>query len=1132
MYSFFYRMDEIIYIRENPLDKEPLMTVQTSPSRSSRFSAIKTIVLCLLVGFSSVAFAQSTYLTSKEPAKTSIDGAEYYQISKCPELAWFRDQVNVGHLDINAILTKDVNCYANTEMDTNLVSNWVVIGDSVSHAYNGIFDGAGHSIKNIAVLKESNLFGLFGYVSGTVKNLRTDNFFYEISRFRKKVSSSPSSSDCKSDVYPVGRSRNSLAIGGIAAVSISGAVFDNVIAENFVYDRAFETSYSRLCGLDSVEGILVGKATGTVFQNLRRKLGSEGLNFMSEANTVAFIGQIDNSIVRNSKMSVQPSIWKIGSNSRIVNSIAPMRGSADGMVFENCAYRDEFIDSFVTHEDSNYIGNNANESFRSGEKKGLWYPRSDESHIQFAGYTTGPALMNEWVMSHGEEDYSLWDGDSFASEGYVYKRAAWTDKGNFDLSWYSPGKSSYTIENIRQLAGLSVIVNGFHGMRSDDFSGKTIVLANDLKETDVGKLQWRMIGFYSKRFNGIFDGNGKSISGLLFDSLSAYSTLFGINGGVIKNLRVDKARYRGSWGAGIALINLGTIDNCVVNVDMETYLGAAGIAVQNTLNGVVKNSSYTGHLSVYNPDSMRLQHSRSTVSEYNYLHTLGGITIWNSGLLDNVSSSGTLDMNANDQSPNNGSIAGISSFNMSKGIIKGASTSMNLVVYQYPEIGYSNSLARVYTGLAVGLNKGGVLERVVSLADSAVLYDEPPYLGLISMDSAGQIDKVANHTKYIIHLSELDDNGINHTKKGFTYVGGIVGYERSGNISNSYNVGSLEVDFKNDYDVYDYKFAGIVGGGKASYVNNSYNVGKVDGVTVPTSTGKRKKQSIASIYGIGNSSYIYNSYSLLDLTEGALTRYYGLGEGAAYNSYALDNTKRYLDGSDAYYSPCGSVGELPFKYGYVYDECTVDLSDNNSESYLIDFDMAQGVSEGRYYNMEDGEEVQGTLLEALNHWVDFRYEYVGDSYARWKQGDAYPELDIEWNGVSSSSVVSSSSSAKQESSSSEAKSSSSEKSSSSSAKSSSSEQSSSSSAEQESSSSEEHTTVVMATPQKAFNLAVNGMTIALSNTQGGNVRIFDALGHLVVSKPLSATGMTAITMQTSGSYIIRVNGMSQKVLLK
>ena len=67
------------------------MTAQTSPSRSSRFSAIKTILLCLLAGLFSMAFAQSTYLTSIEPSKTTIDGVEYYQISKCTELAWFRD---------------------------------------------------------------------------------------------------------------------------------------------------------------------------------------------------------------------------------------------------------------------------------------------------------------------------------------------------------------------------------------------------------------------------------------------------------------------------------------------------------------------------------------------------------------------------------------------------------------------------------------------------------------------------------------------------------------------------------------------------------------------------------------------------------------------------------------------------------------------------------------------------------------------------------------------------------------------------------------------------------------------------------------------------------------------------------
>jgi hypothetical protein len=58
------------------------------------------------------------------------------------------------------------------------------------------------------------------------------------------------------------------------------------------------------------------------------------------------------------------------------------------------------------------------------------------------------------------------------------------------------------------------------------------------------------------------------------------------------------------------------------------------------------------------------------------------------------------------------------------------------------------------------------------------------------------------------------------------------------------------------------------------------------------------------------------------------------------------------------------------------------------------------------------------------------------------------------------------------------------------------------------------------------------MTLTLSNTQGGNVRIFDALGHLVVAKSLSATGTTAITMQTPGNYIVRVNGISRSVTLK
>jgi hypothetical protein len=57
------------------------------------------------------------------------------------------------------------------------------------------------------------------------------------------------------------------------------------------------------------------------------------------------------------------------------------------------------------------------------------------------------------------------------------------------------------------------------------------------------------------------------------------------------------------------------------------------------------------------------------------------------------------------------------------------------------------------------------------------------------------------------------------------------------------------------------------------------------------------------------------------------------------------------------------------------------------------------------------------------------------------------------------------------------------------------------------------------------------MTLMLSNTQGGVVRIFDALGHLAVMKPLDET-MTSITLQTPGNYIVRVNGMNRSVTLR
>ena len=140
---------------------------------------LKNAIIVFLMGIG-MAFSQSTYQTSIEPSKTIIDGVEFFQISKCPELAWFRDQVNAGETNINAILTKNVNCYANSLIDTTNASNWEPIGKDSSVAYKGIFDGDNFTISNIYMDRDQSTYGLFAYVSGTLKNLNVKNFFYDI----------------------------------------------------------------------------------------------------------------------------------------------------------------------------------------------------------------------------------------------------------------------------------------------------------------------------------------------------------------------------------------------------------------------------------------------------------------------------------------------------------------------------------------------------------------------------------------------------------------------------------------------------------------------------------------------------------------------------------------------------------------------------------------------------------------------------------------------------------------------------------------------------------------------------------------------------------------------------------------
>lgn len=1078
---------------------------------------LKNTIVGLLLGIG-IVFSQSTYLTSTEPSSTIIDGVEYYQISKCPELAWFRDQVNSGNADINAILTKNVNCYANSLIDTTNASNWEPIGKDSSNAYKGVFDGNNFTISNIYMDKDQLTYGLFAYVSGTLKNLNVKNFFYDI------------------------RSTNltSKKIGGVVTKAFEKAVLENVrnlgFANNNMFDTLRQYNYGKNYESQFLHyGLVAGEMENSVLDNseiqqsyVPSKLYSypdtkyisyplvgfvqknsvvkncgANANYTLLANSITN-SQIENSFLKTEKSYLKSSFSSISTETRIVNSYTTA-------CTDTSSYKNNRFKGCKFYRNENYISDIGFYNVAGiGFEKAL--TPTQEFTDEYPYFFDLSVTLNEWVDRQKQGLYNRWmigeNGYPIFGSDIGKARKLWTDEKNYDVSWYDKSSSSFNISSAEALAGLAVIVNGYKSGFHDNFKGKTITLSSDIDSASLAKFIWVPIGTHDTPFLGTFDGKKHSISGIIMDSLSQNAALFGYNQGTIRNVHIDKGLFSGSWVAGIAVHNYGTIDSCLVNAKIYTMMGGAGIAVHNGLNAKIANSEFVGSFSAKSlvweiRDSLNLKWIfNSAIKGF----ISGGIVGLNDGSVQNVVSRGDalFELYCTSVGSYYGKgmfyYGGIVGYNAQSGTIKSAESRTEMKFLQAPlsncQTTYINNFA---VANIVGYN-AGIVENAYSNANSLNVgtCNIGRVAGVVGINaSSGLIDKALTKTAlYATYKNSLCE----------TSASGIVG-KNDGTVKNSGSMGNIYVVSYDSYasNWYSGIVAGIASDGNGK-IYNSFNVGNL---LCKDSTGNIGD---CLLCGLGVNNYFANTYNYGNINYGNISgasRYkYQFGRDIdAYNSYAIE----------------GSADSIGHKI---------------TDSYIYNSDAAMGLEDMTYYDMEDGEEVQGTLLEALNHWVQYRAENLGETYVAWKQGEKYPELDIEWDGLefnSSSSSVSIvlSSSSTIVSSSSELMSSSVEISSSSGAPSSSSaSQESSSSSFGENSSSSTKPDFVMTIPQKKFNLAVNGMTLTLSNIQGGTVQIFDALGHLVASKPLSATGVTNLTLQTPGNYIVRVNGDSKMVNLK
>ena len=154
----------------------------------------------------------------------------------------------------------------------------------------------------------------------------------------------------------------------------------------------------------------------------------------------------------------------------------------------------------------------------------------------------------------------------------------------------------YLIQSNADMKKLAELVNAGNA----DYSAAHYLLTTDLTLEDE---EWTPVGLSTKiismtvSFEGVFDGNGKSITYIIEKPASNFAGLFGCNSGTIKNLNVkciisgiydDVVLYAG----GITGMNIqGTIENCMVsaNIDVVSEAVYVGGVVGYDSGGLIKD---------------------------------------------------------------------------------------------------------------------------------------------------------------------------------------------------------------------------------------------------------------------------------------------------------------------------------------------------------------------------------------------------------------------------------------------------------------------------------------------------------------------------------------------------------------
>lgn len=419
-------------------------------------------------------------------------------------------EANKGYADKTNLVwdtTKNADGEALANNETGTQYSWNVIA-STSKRFNGTFDGQMHTISGLYLNASGDYQGMFSATDteSTIKDFYLKNSCFQATstgtgQLGSIVGNAKGTTftTVYSDAIVVGYCNR---VGGlIGSTSTNGGV---VMTDCWFAGSA--TINSAASYLGGLIGAVEASSTITNSLNTGEVYHKYKATTITKASTAGFVGYAGGSVSISN--SVNKSDIKYEQGQYIGLFVGEKVG---GVTLTNCH-------SINTND--NLVGFSAT------------YDTCTEQNAEDVAGVKALTTANVKELFSGDYWAICADGlptlTSFLNGVYVNAQPV-------DITWYDASKKEYVLKDAGDLYGFAIL------SRNNTFEGKTIKLGADIEvnrglATETGwdknavangtDLLWYPIGSSSSYFNGTFDGQMHTISGIYLDASSAYQGLF------------------------------------------------------------------------------------------------------------------------------------------------------------------------------------------------------------------------------------------------------------------------------------------------------------------------------------------------------------------------------------------------------------------------------------------------------------------------------------------------------------------------------------------------------------------------------------------------------------------------------